>query len=93
MENGYERSKNEPTLYVKKQGKTDFLLGCLYVDEYMGSCESIVAKFKSSMMKKLEMSNLGLLNYFLVIEVNQCDDGIFISQRMYAIDLLKRYKW
>ena len=89
---GFESSKNEPTLYLKKQGTTDFLLVCLYVDDmiYMGSSESIVAELKASMMKSFEMSDLGLLHYFLGIEVNQSSDGIFISQRKYANDLLKR---
>ncbi|KAJ9542648.1 hypothetical protein OSB04_029154 [Centaurea solstitialis] len=92
LENGFERSKNEPTLYVKKRG-TDFLVLCLYVDDmiYMGSCESIVAEFKSSVMEKFEISDLGLLHYFLGLKVNQCVDGIFISQHKYAVDLLKRF--
>lgn len=44
---------------------------CLYVDDmiYTGSCESLVAEFKSSMMTNFEMTNLGLLQYFLGLEV------------------------
>lgn len=66
---------------------------CLYVDDiiYMGSRESIVAEFKDCMMKNFEMSDLGLLHYFLGLEVKQGIDGIFLSQRKYAIDLLKRF--
>ena len=56
--NGFTRSENEPTLYVKKQGRDDFIVVCLYVDDviYMGSSDSLVAEFKSNMMKKFEMS-------------------------------------
>jgi len=74
QENGFERSKNEPTLYVKKRGKADFLVMCLYVDDmiYMGSCESLIAEFKSFMMKNIEMTDLGLLHYFLGLE--NCHD-------------------
>lgn len=92
-ENGFERSKNEPTLYVKKYEKNDLLMVCLYVDDmiYMGSSHSLVCDFKSSMMKKFEMTDLGVLHYFLGLEVKQEEDGIFISQRKYAIDLLKRF--
>lgn len=57
----------------------------------MGSRESIVAEFKDCMMKNFEMSDLGLLHYFLGLEVKQGIDGIFLSQRKYAIDLLKRF--
>ena len=93
QENGFERSNNEPTLYLKREGKKDFLVVCLYVDDmiYMGSSESIVAEFKDCMMKKFEMSDLGLLHYFLGLEVKQGVDGIFISQRKYAMDLLKKF--
>ena len=43
------------------------------------------------MMNKFEMKNLGLLHYFLGIEVKQGEDGNFISQRKYVVDLLKRF--
>lgn len=78
---------------MKKNGKNEFLVVCLYVDDmiYMGSSESIIAEFKSCMMKKFEMINLGLLHYFLGLEVKQGSDGIFISQRKYAMDLLKKF--
>lgn len=80
--NGFKRSVNEPTLYFKKQGDNDFLAVCLYVDDmiYMGSCESLIDNFKSCMMKTFEMTVLGLLHYFLGLEVKQGADGIFISQ-------------
>lgn len=93
QQNGFERSPNEPTLYMKRQGTSDILVVCLYVDDmiYMGSCESLVAEFKSSMMDKFKMSDLGLLHYFPGLEVNQSADGIFISQKKYATDLLKKF--
>ncbi|KAL0551410.1 hypothetical protein IC582_010496 [Cucumis melo] len=31
QQNGFKRSANEPTLYVKKGGKNDFIIVCLYV--------------------------------------------------------------
>ena len=92
-ESGFERSANEPTLHFKRQGESDFLVVCLYVDDiiYMGSSESLILEFKSCMMKTFEMTDLGLLHYFLGLEVKQAADGIFISQQKYAMDLLKRH--
>ncbi|XP_070672588.1 secreted RxLR effector protein 161-like [Malus domestica] len=37
------------------------------------------------------MSDLGLLHYFLGIEVSQTKNGIFISQKKYAKSLLKKF--
>ena len=44
------------------------------------------------MKKEFEMTDLGLMKYFLGIEVSQTDDGIFICQTKYANDVLKRFK-
>lgn len=38
------------------------------------------------------MNNLGLMNYFLGIEVKQQKQGIFISQKKYLEALLKKFK-
>ena len=35
------------------------------------------------------MIDLGLMLYFLGIEGKQIDDGIFISQKKYDLDILK----
>jgi hypothetical protein len=36
------------------------------------------------------MTDLGLTSYFLGLEVKQCDEGIYMSQRKYTSDLLER---
>ena len=43
-------------------------------------------------MKIFGMTDLDLLHYFLGIEVKQGENEIFISQRKYTTDLLKRFK-
>lgn len=50
-----------------------------------------MAEFKSHMMNEFEMSDMGLLHYFLGLEVQQVDDGIFLSQRKYAKDLFHKF--
>ncbi|KAA3467261.1 Retrovirus-related Pol polyprotein from transposon TNT 1-94 [Gossypium australe] len=68
--------ENEPTLYVKKEGN-DFIIVCLYVDDiiYTSSSTFLVDKFKSQMMNEFEMSDMGLLHYFLGLEVYQAEDA------------------
>lgn len=90
---GFTRSDNEPTLYLKKQGSAEFFVVCLYVDDIIqfGSSKSLVDDFKSCMMRKFEMTDLGMWRYFLGLDVTQEENGIFICQKKYAADLLKRF--
>ncbi|KAK3007850.1 hypothetical protein RJ639_013459 [Escallonia herrerae] len=47
--------------------------------------------FKKEMAKEFEMTNIGLMSYYLGIEVKQRDNGTFISQEAYAKEVLKRF--
>ena len=38
-----------------------------------------VDEFKKAMKTEFEMTNLGMMKYFLGIEVTQYEDGIFIN--------------
>jgi hypothetical protein len=52
----------------------------------------LFAQFKNSMMSAFDMTDLGRMRFFLGIEVLQRTDGIFISQRKYAHEILERFK-
>ncbi|XP_052477147.1 secreted RxLR effector protein 161-like [Gossypium raimondii] len=43
-------------------------------------------------MKEFDMSDLGLMHYFLGIEVYQSDCGIFISQKKYVGEIIDRFR-
>ena len=43
----------------------------------------MMMEFKED-MKTFEMTDLGLMSYFLGIEVSQSNEGIFISQKIYT---------
>ncbi|KAH9311990.1 hypothetical protein KI387_027025, partial [Taxus chinensis] len=47
--------------------------------------------FKSAMKKEFEMTNLGLMHYFVGIKVQQSEGEVFISQEKYASEVLKRF--
>lgn len=44
------------------------------------------------MNKEFEMIDLGLIKYFLSLEVVQGKEGIFMSLEKYADDILKKFK-
>jgi hypothetical protein len=46
----------------------------------------------STMRKEFEMTDLGLMKYFLGIKVTRNDKGIFICQSKYAKDVFKRFR-
>ena len=72
INNGFKRSNNEPTLYVKiGQGK--ILMVCLYVDDMIYTGNLMLEYLRTVMKKEFEMSDLGLMKYFLGLEVTQTD--------------------
>ncbi|KAL0308644.1 UNVERIFIED_CONTAM: Retrovirus-related Pol polyprotein from transposon TNT 1-94 [Sesamum radiatum] len=93
IDRGFRRSLSEPTLYIKSQGN-DTLIVSLYVDDliYTGNNEKMIQVFKEDMMKTFEMSDLGLMHFFLGIEINQEKEGNIICQRKYTETLLKKFK-
>ncbi len=52
----------------------------------------MIEEFKKDIVKKYEMSDMGLLYYFLGIEVYQDKEEVFISQKMYAEKILKKFR-
>ncbi|XP_061346732.1 uncharacterized mitochondrial protein AtMg00810-like [Gastrolobium bilobum] len=92
-ENGLEQCPYEHAVYVKKN-RGDLLIVALYVDDliFMGNNAKMIQEFKSTMTREFEMTDLGLMKYFLGLEVRQDNSGIFVSQEAYAKEILKRFK-
>ncbi|XP_068319697.1 uncharacterized protein [Pyrus communis] len=91
MKEGFEKCPHEHTLFVKRGGK--MLIVCLYVDDliFTGNDESMFKDFKHSMMTEFDMTDLGRMSYFLGLEVIQRSEGIYVSQRKYAQEVLERF--
>eukprot|EP00253_Pinus_taeda_P005203 PITA_05203 len=93
LDNGFEKCDGEPTLYIKEsEGK--ILIVIIYIDDFIfiDSDDFLNVNFKQVMKSEVEMTDLGLLRYFLGIEVKQTENGIFISQAKYAEEILERFK-
>eukprot|EP00253_Pinus_taeda_P011870 PITA_11870 len=56
-----------------------------------GNDDYLIKNFKSVMKEEFEMTDMGLLRYFLAIEVDQNESGIFISQAKYVNEVLGRF--
>jgi len=70
MSNNFCKCDGDPTLYIKKN-KDMLLIIILYVNDliFMGSNDAIIENFKEEKKKEFKMTDLGLLRYFLRIEV------------------------
>ena len=64
---------------------------CIYVDDMIYTSNLMLEDFRIVMKKEFEMTDLGLMKYFLGMEVTQTDKGIFICQHKYATDILQRF--
>ncbi|XP_048501643.1 uncharacterized mitochondrial protein AtMg00810-like [Beta vulgaris subsp. vulgaris] len=82
--------------YVKQlhNSKEDVMLVILvYVDDLIIASNSMnaIERTKALLSSHFQMKDLGILRYFLGIEVDHCNSGIFLSQKKYIQDLLKEY--
>lgn len=93
IKEGFERCQCEHTLFIKSEEGGKMLIVSLYVDDliFTGNDEDMFAKFKASMEMEFDMTDLGKMKYFLGVEVVQNSDGIYISQRKYAQEVLERF--
>ena len=68
-ENGYKQCPHEHALYTKKSGG-NVILVALYVDDliFSGNNDEMIEEFKSTMTRKFEMTDLGLLKFFLGLD-------------------------
>jgi len=92
IKNGFCRSNIESTLYTMVNEHGKILVVCLYVDDMIYTGDFELDEFKKDMMKEFEMTYHGLMKYFLGIEVEKFEKGIFICQNKYARDFLKRFR-
>lgn len=87
---GYEQSNADHTLFLKRVGdKLTALI--IYVDDMVVTGNDIeeINKLKNYLSSEFDMKDLGGLKYFLGIEVVRSEQGIFLSQRKYVLDLLE----
>ena len=75
--NGFQRIESEPKLYTKVDDQAKMLIVCLYVDDLIFTSDYGIEYFKAVMESEFEMTDLGLMKFFLGIEVQQSKSGIF----------------
>ncbi|KAL8123365.1 hypothetical protein AgCh_011366 [Apium graveolens] len=88
---GFQRCLHEQAVYTKATGGNMLVVG-VYVDDILvsGSNKGDIEVFKGEMNQQFEMSDLGLLSYYLGIEVKQGYSSITLKQSAYAKWILEK---
>ncbi|GJS99412.1 putative ribonuclease H-like domain-containing protein [Tanacetum coccineum] len=76
-------------------GVTSSSKSMIYVDDIIfGSTnKELCTEFEKLMKDKFQMSSIGELTFFLGFQVQQKEDGIFISQDKYVAEILKKFNY
>ena len=87
---GFKGSKADHSLFIYKE-KGVFVATLIYVDDVIivGNDPVKIQHTKTHLNEKFSIKDLGVLKYFLGIEVARTPDGLVLSQRKYTLDILK----
>jgi hypothetical protein len=88
---GFTKSEVDPNLYyIVVEGKSLILV--LYLDNLiLTGVDSLIQDCKEDLARKFEMKDLGLMHYFLGLEVWQGDGETFLGKGRYAEQILRRF--
>ncbi|GJU35584.1 putative ribonuclease H-like domain-containing protein [Tanacetum coccineum] len=94
LDNEFQRGKINKTLFIKRY-KGNILLVQVYMDDIIfGSTKKELCNaFEKLMHEKFQMSSMGELTFFLGLQVEQKNDGRFISQDKYVGEILKKFRF
>lgn len=90
LHQGFDQSKNDYSLFIKRT-PTSITIAAMYVDDIIltGDDMSSNQKLKAHLHRVFSIKDLEALNYFLGIKVTRNTEGIFLSQRRFATELIK----
>ena len=88
---GFTKSKADFNLYYKVEDGNPMML-LLYVDDlFVTGMDGLISDTKRKLDVELKMKDLGMMHYFLGMEVWQNVEGISLGQGKYTVDILKRF--
>ena len=88
----FTKSSGDPNLYFKVENGEPVIL-LLYVDDlFLTGAEKLIIECKRKLGAEFEMKDLGMMHYFLGLEVWQISDGIFLNQGKYVVEILNRFE-
>jgi hypothetical protein len=88
---GFSKSVVDPNLYYNTVNGESLILA-IYVDDlFLTSTYSLIVECKYVLAPEFEMKELGMMHYFLGLEVWQRTDEIFLCHAKYIVEILKKF--
>ncbi|KAJ0493656.1 putative RNA-directed DNA polymerase [Helianthus annuus] len=89
---GFVRSSNDYSLFSKSMGNSTVHVA-VYVDDILvtGNNSQEIGDLKDFLHTTFQIKDLGILNYFLGLEVLHHSTGTILTQRKFAMDLVKEF--
>ncbi|CAA7028399.1 unnamed protein product [Microthlaspi erraticum] len=88
---GFKQSISDPSLFILSRDR-EIAYRLLYVDDIAltASSQQLLDRIIKALASEFEMSDLGLLHYFLGISFKRDKHGLSLHQQNYAADILHR---
>ena len=84
---GFTKSKDDPNLYLKVV-EDELVILLLYVDDLsLTGNEKQFMESKNKLAEEFKMKDLGLMHYFIGLEVWKSSEEIFLNQGKYAVEI------
>jgi hypothetical protein len=88
---GFVKSDVDSNLYLLIR-KGDILILVLYADDiFLTGAETLITACKQDLAEEFEMKDLGLMHYFIGLEIWQRKGEAFLGQGKYTVEILKRF--
>eukprot|EP00253_Pinus_taeda_P012834 PITA_12834 len=91
MKLGFTRSKADPNLYFKVENDKPLILVLFVDDLFLTSADPLIHKCKRELAFEFEMKDLGLIHYFLGLDVRKNPGKIFLSHGKYVVKILEGF--
>jgi hypothetical protein len=88
---GFVEAKSDISLFIFRHG-LDIVYLMLYVDDIIltTSSTALLQQIISALKREFTMKDLGPLHHFLEVSVQHQAEGLFLTQRQFALDILER---
>uniref|UniRef100_A0A2N9HDB3 Reverse transcriptase Ty1/copia-type domain-containing protein n=1 Tax=Fagus sylvatica TaxID=28930 RepID=A0A2N9HDB3_FAGSY len=88
---GFKGCKSDTSLFIYRSGP-ELILFLIYVDDIIitGTNSTSITRLINTLQGDFALKDLGPLHFFLGVEAHKVDSGMYLSQRRYITDLLRK---